>query len=142
MKKKEVCTYFLQGNCKYGNKCRYSHEISQGNPQHPNHIPQPCKYFLTNSCKNSQDECHYFHGYGGCLLHIKTIKKNNEYINNLVRMDDTKFISSDEKGFIISFIQNEEQKEQPFLIGKEGYKMGKMIFSSNKAIFALRREGK
>ncbi len=142
MKKKEVCTYFLQGNCKYGNKCRYSHEISQGNPQHPNHIPQPCKYFLTNSCKNSQDECHYFHGYGGCLLHIKTIKKNNEYINNLVRMDDTKFISSDEKGFIISFIQNEEQKEQPFLIGKEGYKIGKMIFSSNKAIFALRREGK
>jgi hypothetical protein len=57
-------------------------------------------------------------------------------------MDDTKFISSEEKGFIISFIQNEEQKEQPFLMQKEGYKIGKMIFSSNKAIFALRREGK
>jgi flavoprotein len=142
MKKKEICTYFLQGRCKHGNNCHYLHEIPQGNPQPSNHIPQPCKYFLTNSCNKTKEECHYFHGFGGCLLHIKTIKKNNENINNLIRMDDTKFISSEEKGFIISFIQNEEQKEQPFLMEKEGYKIGKMIFSSNKAIFALRREGK
>ena len=138
MKHKEICTYFLEGRCNRGNKCNFSHDIPQG----VNLVPQTCQYFLTNSCKNKKDECRFFHGFGGCLLHMKSIKVKQEYIQNLVKMDDTKFISSDEKGFIVFFIQNEKPEEKPFILDKEGFKIGKMIFSSNKAIFALRREGK
>ena len=54
-------------------------------------------------------------------------------------MDDTKYISSDDKGFIIHFLQNDEKSETS--LGKEGFKIGKMIYSSNKAIFALMKEG-
>ena len=136
MNKKEICKNFVKGKCIHGDKCYFSHDI----PQEMIKIPQTCKYFLSNSCYNKKSECHHFHGFGGCLFHYKTIKANSGYINNLVKMDDTKFISSDEKSFIVLFLKDDKKSETS--LDKKGIKIGKMIYSSDKVIFALQREGK
>jgi hypothetical protein len=53
-------------------------------------------------------------------------------------MDDSKYIASNEREFIVRFTnRNEEVKES---LTKEGFKIGKMIFSGNKVIFGLMKE--
>ena len=135
-KKKKYCTFCLKNQCKNGNNCPFLHEYPPGKELNDNYT---CRFFLANKCKNQNGTCNFFHGFGKRLLHIKTIEGNKNYINNLIRMDDTKYISSDDKGFIIHFLQNDEKSETS--LGKEGFKIGKMIYSSNKAIFALMKEG-
>ena len=135
-KKKKYCAFFFKNQCKNGNNCPFLHEYPPGKELNDNYT---CKFFLKNTCKNQNGTCNYFHGFGKRLLHIKTIEGNKNYINNLIRMDDTKYISSDDKSFIIHFLQNDEKSETS--LGKEGFKIGKMIYSSNKAIFALMKEG-
>jgi hypothetical protein len=47
------CVFFSKGNCKYGEKCRYSHKKDKG--------PEECKYFNTSKgCKNGRN-CHFTH---------------------------------------------------------------------------------
>ena len=139
-KKKKICTFFLKNECRNGNNCPYLHEYPQGMPSNPhpndNYI---CKFFLTNSCNKQSGTCNFFHGFGKRLLHIKTIEGNKNYINNLIKMDDTKYISSDDKSFTVHFLQNDEKSETS--LDKDGFKIGKMIYSSNKVIFALVKEG-
>ena len=135
-KKKKYCAFFFKNQCKNGNNCPFLHEYPPGKELNDNYT---CKFFLKNTCKNQNGTCNYFHGFGKRLLHIKTIEGNKDYINNLIKMDDTKYISSDDKSFIIHFLQNDEKSETS--LGKEGFKIGKMIYSSNKAIFALMKEG-
>ncbi len=135
-KKKKYCAFFFKNQCKNGNNCPFLHEYPPGKELNDNYT---CRFFLANKCKNQNGTCNYFHGFGKRLLHIKTIEGNKDYINNLIKMDDTKYISSDDKSFIIHFLQNDEKSETS--LGKEGFKIGKMIYSSNKAIFALMKEG-
>ena len=142
MQKKPVCKYFLENRCNRGDKCPFLHEFPPGmqpNPQQPQHPQQHnshiCKFFLSNSC--SKPNCGFFHGYGNQLKHLKTINGDIE-INNLIKMDDSKYIASDEREFIVRFTnRNEEVKES---LNKEGFKIGKMIFSGNKVIFGLMKE--
>jgi hypothetical protein len=135
-KKKKYCAFFFKNQCKNGNNCPFLHEYPPGKELNDNYT---CRFFLANKCKNQNGTCNFFHGFGKRLLHIKTIEGNKDYINNLIKMDDTKYISSDDKSFIIHFLQNDEKSETS--LGKEGFKIGKMIYSSNKAIFALMKEG-
>ena len=47
------CVFFSKGNCKYGEKCRYSHKKDKG--------PEECKYFNTSKgCKNGRN-CPFTH---------------------------------------------------------------------------------
>ena len=135
-KKKKYCAFFFKNQCKNGNNCPFLHEYPPGKELNDNYT---CRFFLANKCKNQNGTCNFFHGFGKRLLHIKTIEGNKDYINILIKMDDTKYISSDDKSFIIHFLQNDEKSETS--LGKEGFKIGKMIYSSNKAIFALMKEG-
>ena len=135
-KKKKYCAFFFKNECRNGNNCPFLHEYPPGKELNDNYT---CRFFLANKCKNQNGTCNFFHGFGKRLLHIKTIEGNKDYINNLIKMDDTKYISSDDKSFIIHFLQNDEKSETS--LGKEGFKIGKMIYSSNKAIFALMKEG-
>lgn len=142
MQNKPVCKYFLENRCNRGDKCPFLHEFPPGmqpNPQQPQHPQQHnshiCKFFLSNSC--SKPNCGFFHGYGNQLKHLKTINGDIE-INNLIKMDDSKYIASNEREFIVRFTnRNEEVKES---LNKEGFKIGKMIFSGNKVIFGLMKE--
>ena len=140
-KKAPICRYFLQGNCKNGDKCTYRHEYPpnyQPNPQqqqHPQNNAHICRYFLTNSC--TKQNCVYFHGYGTKLKHVKTYTGDKE-INNLIKMDETKYIASDEKDFIVRFTNNKEESKQS--LNRDEFKIGKMIFSGNKVIFGLMKE--
>ena len=45
---KKICSFYQQGNCKYGDNCNYYHP------------PIPCRYFLQGSCKNG-DQCTFSH---------------------------------------------------------------------------------
>jgi hypothetical protein len=144
MEQKKICPFYLKGNCKFGDKCKNYHPPNQSvakqvpninHSQNSNH--NNCKFFLTNSC-NKNDNCHFFHGFGDSLMHIKTIENacDNEIIN-LVKMDDTKYIVSDEKSFIVRFTQN-DYNFRPVKV--KASKIGKLIFGNNKVIFSLVRE--
>ena len=141
-KKNQYCTYFLQNRCNRGDKCPYRHEYPpnyQPNPQqqqqHPQNNSHICKFFLTNSC--TKKNCTYFHGYGAKLKHMMTYTGDKEIIN-LIKMDETKYISSHEKDFIVRFTNNPEESKQS--LNKDKFKIGKMIFSGNKVIFGLMKE--
>eukprot|EP00435_Cladocopium_sp_Y103_P065103 s612_g27.t1 len=54
------CRDFLKGNCKYGDRCRYSHENTGSEPAEK----RPCKEFLKGHCKYG-DRCRYSHEPGG-----------------------------------------------------------------------------
>jgi len=54
------CRDFLKGNCRYGDRCRYSHENTGAEPAEK----RPCKEFLKGHCKYG-DRCRYSHDPGG-----------------------------------------------------------------------------
>ena len=140
MKSQKICQYYLQGKCMYGANCKNLHELPQGNapiPQSSNVLT--CKFFLSNSCNRQNGTCNFFHGFGNRLLHLKSIKANDEKVINLIKMDNTKYITSDEKSFIIRFIQNDETYINS--MEQEGFEIGKMIYSANKVIMALKKKG-
>ena len=140
MKKREICRYFLKGICNKGNNCPFLHELPQGEAPNPHPIDNSiCKFFLSDSCNKTGDTCNFFHGFGKRLFHIKKIERNGSSITNLIKMDDNKYISSDDQNFFVHFIQNDEKAKTS--LEKEGFKIGKMIYSSNNVIFGLRKEG-
>jgi hypothetical protein len=69
---------------------------------------------------------------------VKKIENHQKPINNLINMDDTKFISSDERTFYIRFSGNDNSHEETIA---EDYKIGKLIYSSEKVICAIQKEG-
>jgi len=127
----KICKFFLKGTCKYGSNCKNLHQ----NPPQNNHQNIVCTYFLTNSC--TRPNCHFFHGYCEKLEHVKKIENHQKPINNLINMDDTKFISSDESIFFVRFSGNDDYHEEKIA---EDYKIGKLIYSSEKVICAIQKE--
>ena len=143
MSKKAVCQYFLNGYCKFGDKCKYSHNIKDDidmNPPNQHKFPtqknNTCTFFLKNKCTKSG--CTYFHGYFDKLQHVKTITNHSNEINNLVIMDNTKFISSDTQTFYVRFSGNDEFHAETI---NQDHKIGKLIYSSNKVICAIQSTG-
>ena len=144
-KKVTICPFFLKNKCTYGNKCWYSHDVSMINdslnirPASVNSKQQSsntCMFFLENRCTNKN--CTYFHGYCDRLQHVKIIDDHASEINNLVKMDDTKYISSDIQAFYVRFSGNNNNVKKTI---NQGYKIGKIIFSSDKAICAVQKDG-
>ena len=140
----QICKFFLQNRCNRGDKCPFRHEYPpnyQPNPQQQHHQNNNsnnshiCRYFMSNTC--NKENCTFFHGYGTKLKHMKTYNGNKE-INNLIKMDETKYITSDEKDFIVRFTNSNEEIKQS--LNKEEFKIGKMIFSGNKVIYGLMKE--
>jgi hypothetical protein len=143
---RKVCPFFLKNKCKYGKNCRDYHpeDINMNPPasqqSHPNQAHQKsstCHFFLTNSC-TKKNNCEFLHGYCDRLKYIKTIENHKNQINCLVNMDDTKYISSDSESFYIRFSGNDE------FFGKNiasDFKIGKLIYSSQKVIFGIEKNG-
>lgn len=145
---KKVCQFYLKGCCRYGKDCKNSHDVpvpmnttnTQSNTQSdPNYHNSNdiCRYFLTSKC-NKGEKCEYFHGYCDRLKHVKTIDDHKNEINNLVKMDDTKYISSDNQIFYVRFSGSDEKYgnniDQP-------YTFGKLIYSLNKVVCAVQKSG-
>ena len=151
--KKGICPYFLKGCCRFGDKCKNSHDTqmsddsqkssdqpaptSFNNDQNLNQSKNTCRFYLQDKCTNKA--CTYFHGYNDRLKHLKKINEHKNEINNFVKMDDTKFISSDCQDFYVRNI-SENVKDYKETINQE-YKIGKIIFSSNNVICAIQKEG-
>ena len=143
--KKIICPYFLKNKCIYGSNCRDSHDLSMIDDalnirpapiNFKQQSPKTCIYFLENRC--TKKDCAYFHGYCDRLQHVKIIDEHTSEINNLVKMDDTKYISSDIQAFYVRFSGNSNNVKKAI---NQGYKIGKLIFSSDKAICAVQKEG-
>ena len=146
MEEKKICKFFLEGKCKFGDKCHNLHIIPQNNENNPlfndlqphkkNHPTKNsiCTFFLNNKC--TRKNCPFFHGYENNLQYITTFENEKE-INNLLVMDDNIFISCGEQSFIIRSTDNKERIER---LNKEGYKIGIMIYSGHKIIFGLSKK--
>ena len=142
MSKPAVCTFFLKGYCKNGDKCRFAHVKNEDVDMYsPNKHQYPtksntCRFFMNNNC--NKKDCPYFHGYCDRLQHVKTISNHSNEINNLVIMDNTKFISSDQQTFYVRFSRNDEFRGETI---NQDYQIGKLIYSSNKVICAIQKNG-
>ena len=133
MKRQEICKYFLKGTCSKGDNCNFIHDY---NLLQNNHQNKNCKFFLSDTC--TKQDCKYFHGYCEKLEHVKKIENHQKPINNLINMDDTKFISSDEASFYVRFSGNNEYHTEKIA---EDYKIGKLVYFSDNVICAIQKEG-
>ena len=135
---KPICKFFLQGHCKFGKDCHNSHVLSQKpNTNLSSFNSNICKFFVENKC--TKDKCTFFHGFGDQLQHVETIKANENEINNLIKMYENQFVSSDEHSFAIRFTNSPGEIKET--VNKEGYKIGKMVLGTNELIFGLRQDG-
>ena len=149
MSKKTLCKNMLNtGSCKYGDKCYFSHDINvdvnmnqlnpQSQPKNPTKDSSTCRYFFGKGGKGCTNKnCPYFHGYCDRLQHVKTISNHQNEINNLVIIDNTKYISSDIQTFYVRFSENDEFRGETI---HQDYKIGKLIYSSNKVICAIQKD--
>jgi len=106
---KKICEYYKSGYCRFGDKCRNIHSKNddidmnqQNQTKFPTQKSNTCSFFMKNAC-NKGDKCPYFHGYCDRLQYVKTISYHLNEINNLVIMDNTKYISSDNQTFYVRF---------------------------------------
>ena len=143
MSKRMICQYFLNGNCKFGDKCKNIHNTSgdvdmnlQNQHNFPTQKTNTCLYFMKNSC-NKNKNCLYFHGYCDRLQHVKTITNHLSEINNLVIMDNIKYISSDKQTFYVRFFGNDEFRGETI---SQEFQIGKLIYSSNNVICAIQKD--
>ena len=70
VKTKQVCQFYINGACKKGDKCPYSHDAEQI------HKKELCKFFLSGKCLKgdkclyshdlSEIPCKFYHGLGFC----------------------------------------------------------------------------
>ena len=70
VKSKQVCQFYINGACKKGDKCPYSHDAEQI------HKKELCKFYLSGKCAKgekclyshdlSEIPCKYYHGLGFC----------------------------------------------------------------------------
>ena len=70
VKPKQICQFYINGACKKGDKCPYSHEAEQI------HKKELCKFFLSGKCMKgekclyshdlSEIPCKFYHGLGFC----------------------------------------------------------------------------
>ena len=70
VKPKQICQFYINGACKKGDKCPYSHDAEQI------HKKELCKFFLSGKCAKgskclyshdlSEIPCKYYHGLGFC----------------------------------------------------------------------------
>jgi hypothetical protein len=51
---KIICNFYLKGDCKFGNKCKYSHDNKMSKAD------LPCQFYLKNKCTFG-DKCKYQH---------------------------------------------------------------------------------
>ncbi len=138
---KSICSFYLKGTCKYGEKCKFLHPTDvpiqiiddTTNAQTSQKTTSVCHFFLNNKC-NKGNNCPFLHGYCNRLEHLKSIDNHQYPISNLVNMDNIKYISSDEKSFHIRFIGNNQEHGENIA---QDYKIGKLIYSSNKVICAI-----
>ena len=70
VKPRQICQFYINGACKKGDKCPYSHDAEQI------HQKELCKFFLSGKCTKgekclyshdlSEIPCKYYHGLGFC----------------------------------------------------------------------------
>jgi len=55
-----ICKFFLNGNCRWGNGCRYSHDVVGGKTT--SQKKDVCKFFKEGTCRNGES-CPYSHDF-------------------------------------------------------------------------------
>ena len=137
---RNICPYFLRGECNFGDKCKNSHQIPQQfvnvNPQFtPNKKDKTCKFFLEGKC--TKKNCPYFHGYGNKLLNLTTYNNAHDMpIKFFAQINENKFISCDENSFKIwgfnpGFEKLKEEKIPEGIIHNLIYSNGKIFIINN-----------
>lgn len=159
----QICKYFQQGSCKFGDKCRYIHPGVNNQRMNNSQIPQmntPMNSQMEQSSmpldndgnapptmlssqlkicsfflkgKCTNQNCSFFHGYGTNLQNISTEVCHQKPIHSIVAISDTKFVTADENSFKIWLLHPKFTCFQEQLV--EG-KMTKLIYSKGKIIYS------
>ena len=132
MPNKVICKYFIKGLCRYGNRCKNIHPDIVNQPINSKNV-RVCRYFLADNCTKNKD-CQYFHGYCNRLELVKKIINHKNNINNLINMDESKYISSDDTTFYVRFSNDDTFHDETIA---NDYKIGKLKYSSEKVICAI-----
>lgn len=149
MMNREICKYYLQGNCKFGANCKYYHpppELMPSNFQpmnpHPPHQPNQtrsttCKFFLKN--EKCRPDCFFFHGYCERLEFVNTLTEHKLNIEYLISMTESKFITADSSEFFIRMVNDFSNAYEKKNEDKND-KIVKMAFYNSKLICAIERQ--
>ena len=102
--------------------------------------PNQNKYNFTKNKPNIQNESKQVQkpfntaNLYGKLQYIKTIEEHTQPINNIISLDNLKYLTSDNNEFYIRTLENNENLKENF--GKDS-KINKIIYSSGKIIFSV-----
>ena len=131
VKPKQICQFYINGACKKGDKCPYSHEAEQI------HKKELCKFFLSGKCLKGEKclyshdlkeiPCKFYHGLGFCenfqncqFSHerldeenIKEFIKSNE---DFLKETKNKFGRTNIDEFYDKYIKEKEGGEQYIMI--------------------------
>lgn len=59
---KKIClNYSSQGHCPYGSRCRFLHQAPPARTRRTRKINEPCRYFLTEEGCHKGDDCRFLH---------------------------------------------------------------------------------
>ena len=102
--------------------------------------PNQNKYNFTKNKPNIKNESKQVQkpfntaNLNGKLQYIKTIEEHTQPINNIISLDNLKYLTSDNNEFYIRTLENNENLKENF--GKDS-KINKIIYSSGKIIFSV-----
>ena len=133
-KKNQICrNYETYGKCQYGDKCYFLHIEPEDKKEEKEKKEKNDKKEKKINLSKIKEK---FGGYGQNIKFIVTQEEYATDINNIIKLNDNRYLTSDSNEFHISEIKENEKDEY---IYKSEYrpnaKFGKMIFSSQKLIF-------
>lgn len=145
--KRPICKYFLEGHCRFGDKCRNHHPQQNPNiqnpiaPQNPQINPNDqdnCRNFLQGNC--NRNNCPFFHGYGNKLKHLKKTDAHDLLINDMCYDMDHKLLLTSDKSCIKMWRFNGDNFELFKAKKIDGYEITKLTYSGKKIILILEKD--
>ena len=102
---KQICQFYINGACKKGEKCPYSHNVEQI------HKKELCKFFLSGNCSKGEKclychnlkeiPCKFYHGRGLCENYDKCPfsheRLNENQINEFIKENEDFLIETKKK---------------------------------------------
>ena len=128
---KQICQFYINGACKKGEKCPYSHNVEQI------HKKELCKFFLSGNCSKGEKclychnlkeiPCKFYHGRGLCENYDKCPfsheRLNESQINEFIKENEDFLIETKKKygktnmdDFLDKFLKNKNSINEFLMI--------------------------
>ena len=133
VKPKQICQFYINGACKKGDKCPYSHEAEQI------HKKELCKFFLSGKCLKGEKclyshdlkeiPCKFYHGLGFCENF-----QNCQFSHERLDEENIKEKEGGEQYIMIPDFIKKEDKEKEKIEKNSQIPLGIIVMSNNNKV--------